>query len=51
MPERKVTVEDVRYLLGSYYQGTPYNPYDKNAACKGKYRTIGVPNSDICGIM
>lgn len=51
VPERKVTVEDVRYLLGSYYQGTPYNPYDKTAACKGKYRTIGVPNSDVCGIM
>ena len=51
VPERKVTVEDVRYLLGSYYQGTPYNPYDKNAAFKGKYRTIGVPNSDVCGIM
>ncbi len=51
VPERKVTVEDVRYLLGSYYQGTPYNPYDKNATFKGKYRTIGVPNSDVCGIM
>lgn len=51
VPERKVTVEDVRYLLGSYYQGTPYNPYDKTAANKGKYRTIGVPNSDVCGIM
>ena len=51
VPEHKVTVEDVRYLLGSYYQGTPYNPYDKNAACKGKYRTTGVPNSDVCGIM
>ena len=52
VPERKVTVEDVRYLLrGSYYQGTPYNPYDKTAACKGKYRTIGVPNSDVCGIL
>lgn len=46
-----MTVDDVRYLLGSYYQGTPYNPYDKNAAFKGKYRTIGVPNSDVCGIM
>ncbi len=51
VPERKVTVEDVRYLLGSYYQGTPYNPYDKSAAFHGKYRTIGVPNSDVCGIM
>ncbi len=51
VPERKVTVEDVRYLLGSYYQGTPYDPYDNTSPKKGKYRTIGVPNSDVCGIM
>ncbi len=50
-PEHKITIEDVRYLLGSYYQGTPYNPYDNSASGKGKYRTIGVPNSDVCGIM
>ena len=29
VPERKVTVEDVKYILSSYYQGTPYNPYAK----------------------
>lgn len=51
VPEHKVTIEDVRYLLGSYYQGTPYNPYDQTSPLHGKYRTIGVPNSDICGIM
>lgn len=51
VPEHKVTVEDVRYLLGSYYQGTPYNPYDKKSDVAGKYRAIGVPNSDICGIL
>ena len=51
VPEKKVTIEDVRYLLGSYYQGTPYNPYDNTSALKGKYRTIGVSNSDVCGIM
>lgn len=51
VPERKVTVEDIRYLLGSYYQGTPFNPYDTKAAYKGKYRTIGVPNTDVCGIL
>ena len=50
-PERKVTVEDIRYLLGSYYQGTPYNPYDAAAPMRGKYRTIGVPNTDVCGIL
>ena len=41
----------MRYLLGSYYHVTPYNPYDNTSALKGKYRTIGVPNSDVCGIM
>ena len=51
VPERKVTVEDIRYLLGSHYQGTPYDPYEKSAAFHGKYRSIGVPNSDVCGIM
>ena len=51
VPERRVTVEDVRYVLGSYYQGTPYNPYDKTSDVRGKYRTIGVPNSDVCGIL
>lgn len=51
VPERKVTVEDVRYLLGSYYQGTPYNPYDSRSDKAGKYRAIGVPNSDVCGIL
>ena len=51
IPENKVTVEDVRYLLGSYYQGTPYNPYDGKSPLAGKYRSIGVPNSDVCGIM
>ena len=51
VPERKVAVEDVRYLLGSYYQGTPYDPYGKDPIYKGRYRTIGVPNSDVCGIM
>lgn len=51
VPENKITIEDVRYLLGSYFQGTKYNPYGKNEENRGKYRAIGVPNSDVCGIM
>jgi len=51
VPENKVTIEDIRYLLGSYYQGTPYNPYDASSPERGKYRSIGVPNSDVCGIL
>ena len=44
VPERKITVEDVKYALSLHYQGTPYDPYmtygDK--AMKGAYRSIGV---------
>ena len=27
VPERKVTVEDVKYVLSAHFQGTPYDPY------------------------
>jgi len=47
--DRLVTIEDVKYILSSYYQGTPYNPYGKDQQ-KGKYRVIGVPNTEIMGI-
>ena len=26
-PERKLTIEDVKYVLSLHYQGTPYDPY------------------------
>jgi dipeptidase len=28
-PEHKITVEDIKYLMSSYFQGTKYNPYGK----------------------
>ena len=44
IPERLVTPEDVKYLLSSHYQGTPYDPYmsygDKSMS--GAFRSIGV---------
>ncbi len=43
VPEHKITVEDVKYALSGYYQGTPYNPYGKgNAPEKGRLRPIGI---------
>ena len=27
VPEKKITPEDVKYVLSSHYQGTPYDPY------------------------
>ncbi len=48
VPERKITIEDVKYILSSHYQGTLFDPYlsygDKSLA--GKYRSIGVNRTD-----
>ena len=43
-PERKVTVEDVKYLLSSHYQGTVYDPYGHKGAgvAHANYRPIGI---------
>src|SRR5574344_1584161 len=48
VPERKITISDVKYILSSHYQGTPYDPYarfgeDKQ---KGMYRPIGISRTD-----
>lgn len=48
VPERKITVEDIKYLLSSYYQGTPYDPYGTfgDNSQRGKYRPIGINRND-----
>ena len=42
-PERKITIEDVKYALSLHYQGTPYDPYGKagDDSERGRYRPIG----------
>lgn len=47
-PERKVTIEDVKYLLGSHYQGTPYDPYSVvgDEHTRGLFRPIGINRND-----
>ena len=44
VPEKKITIEDVKYLLSSHFQGTPYDPYKRHGdlSMKGAYRSIGV---------
>lgn len=44
VPERKITIEDVKYVLSAHYQGTPFDPYgrDGSAATRGAYRPIGI---------
>ncbi len=52
VPERKVTVEDVKYVLSSHFQGTPYDPYGKygDPTLRGKYRPIGVNRTNFAGL-
>ncbi len=52
VPEKKVTVEDVKYVLSSYYQGTPYNPYSNVAEPKkGMYRSIGIGRTGVMAVL
>ncbi len=52
VPEKKITVEDIKYILSSYFQGTPYNPYKKgDTPEKGIYRVIGISRTDDMSIL
>ena len=43
-PEHAVTVEDVDFLLGSHFEGTPYDPYGTQGTeeSRHRYRPIGI---------
>lgn len=44
VPEDKVSLEDVDFLLSSHFEGTPYDPYGTTgtAESRHRYRPIGV---------
>lgn len=52
VPERKITVEDIKYALSHHFQGTPYDPYknhgDKSVA--GAFRPIGINRNNFLGL-
>ncbi len=51
-PEKNITIEEVKYILSSYYQGTPYNPYQKaDVPTKGIYRPIAVANTNVMEVL
>ncbi len=51
IPERKLAVEDVSYLLSSHYQGTPYDPYSaQDTGKRGIYRSIGINRTGVTAI-
>ena len=51
VPDRKVTVEDVKHLLSAHYQGTPYDPYtNRDTGMRGMYRSIGINRTGVTSI-
>lgn len=53
VPEKKITPEDVKYILSSHFQGTPYDPYMMHGdkSMKDAYRTIGINRTDFFGFV
>ena len=53
VPEKKITPEDVKYVLSSHYQGTPFDPYlsygDKSKS--GAFRSIGINRNDFMSLI
>ena len=53
VPEKKITIEDVKYVLSGHYQGTPYDPYGAygDASMRGAYRSIGINRNDFLSVI
>lgn len=53
VPERKITVEDVKYLLSSHYNGTEFDPYASygKRENRGAFRSIGINRNDSLAII
>ncbi len=52
LPEKKITVEDIKYALSNHFQGTEYDPYAKHgdASQRGAFRPIGVNRNNFLSL-
>ncbi|WP_193106075.1 C69 family dipeptidase [Brachybacterium sp. FME24] len=52
-PERRLTIEDVKDVLSSHYQGTPYDPYSAHGteAQRRAFRPIGINRHNALAIL
>lgn len=53
IPEKKITAEDIKYVLSSHFQRTPYDPYRSfgDQSMKGAFRSIGVNRNDFMALI
>ena len=50
-PDRKVSVEDVKYLLSTHFQGTDFDPYtNRDTGKRGMYRSIGINRTGVAAV-
>lgn len=49
-PERKISPEDVKYVLSAYYQGTPYDVYGHGEQA-GRLRPIGINRNNFLSLV
>ena len=50
-PDRKVAVEDVKYLLSAHFQGTDFDPYiHRDTGKRGMYRSIGINRTGVASV-
>lgn len=52
-PYRKITIEDVKYVLSNHYQDTEFDPYgpEGNAVTQHAFRTIGINRTSQTAIL
>ncbi|EHI70609.1 C69 family dipeptidase [Streptococcus ictaluri] len=52
-PYRKITIEDVKYVLSSHYQDTPYDPYgpEGDVISQKMFRPIGINRTSQTAIL
>lgn len=53
IPEHKITPDDIKYILSSHYQGTPFDPYMSHGdrIMAGAYRPIGINRTSFLGLV
>ena len=53
VPEKKITLEEVKWVLSNHYQGTPYDVYAKHTTGNqaGMFRPIGINRNNVLGLV
>lgn len=52
VPEKKITINDIKWALSNHYQETPYDPYIKaKEKISNKYRPIGINRTNVLGLV